>query len=167
MGRGPRIGGSDVTPEQARAIGRACSVFALRRATRAVTQLYDDVLRPTGLRATQYSVLAVIRASEPATQTEIARTAQMDATTLTRALRPLEREGLVRVRLGATDRRQRVVSLTAKGKRRLTRATAYWEKAQEELSQRYGTVAVRELVGALHAAARATKHGSPHPPRSH
>lgn len=133
-------------------------MFALRRATRAITQLYDEVMRPSGLRATQFSILAAIRALEPATQTEIARIAQMDSTTLTRVLRPLEREGLVRVRTGDTDRRQRVVSLTPKGSRRLSRARVLWEAAQHELARRLGDAQMDALVGSLHTAARAVRH---------
>lgn len=147
----------DVTPSDARRIGKECSVFALRRATRAITQLYDEALRPVGLRATQFSVLAVVRAFEPAPQSELARLAQMDGTTMTRALRPLEREGLVRIRPGTEDRRQRVVSLTAKGRRRLAAAHGLWERAQEHLMERFGEGETRELVRSLHEAARSVR----------
>jgi DNA-binding MarR family transcriptional regulator len=146
-----------LTPDRAREIGRACSHFALRRATRAITRLYDDMLRPTGLRATQFTVLAVVRASEPATQSEIARIAQLDATTLTRAIRPLERKGLVRVAAGRSDRRHRVVSSTAKGRRLLHAASQYWDRAQAELAKRMGDDEMQELVAMLHRTARATK----------
>jgi len=149
--------GSEVSAADARRIGRSCSVFALRRATRAITQLYDDALRPVGLRATQFSVLAVVRAFEPAPQKELARLAQMDGTTMTRALKPLEREGLVRIQPGATDRRQRVVSLTPKGRRRLAKAHALWEGAQAQLMDRFGEDPTRDLVRSLHDAARAAR----------
>lgn len=148
---------SELTPERAREIGRACSHFALRRATRAITRLYDDILRPTGLRATQFTVLAIVRASEPATQNEIARIAQLDATTLTRAIRPLERRGLVRIAPGRTDRRHRIVTSTAKGRRLLLAASSYWERAQTELAARMGDDEMLSLVAALHRTASATK----------
>ena len=149
----------ELTPERAKEIGRACSHFALRRATRAITRLYDDVLRPTGLRATQFTVLAVVRASEPATQSEIARLAQLDATTLTRAIRPLEREGLIRVAPGRTDRRHRVVTSTAKGRKLLLAASRYWERAQAELAKRMGDDEMLDLVAALHRTVSSTKRG--------
>ena len=149
--------GSEVTATDARQIGQECSVFALRRATRAITQLYDDALRPVGLRATQFSVLAVVRAFEPAPQKDLARLAQMDGTTMTRALKPLEREGLVRIRPGDTDRRQRLVSLTPKGRRRLAKAHVLWKGAQAQLMERFGEHPTRELVRSLHDAARAAR----------
>lgn len=152
--------GDELTPDRAREIGRACSHFALRRATRAITRLYDDLLRPTGLRATQFTVLAIVRAAEPATQNEIARIAQLDATTLTRAIRPLERKGLVRIAPGRTDRRHRVVTSTAKGRRLLLTASSHWERAQAELAKRMGDGEMLELVAMLHRTARATKRHS-------
>ena len=90
---------------------RDCTCFNLRKATRAVTQFYDDALRPTGLRVTQFSLLGVIDAFGTASITELAPEAVMDRTTLTRNLAVLEDEGLIRVEQG-DDARVRQVSLT-------------------------------------------------------
>src|SRR5919106_4818042 len=81
-----------------------CACFNLRKATRAVTQLYDDALRPSGLRCTQFSLLTLLRASGTVAMTELAEDAVMDRTTLARNLDILEREGLVRVRPGEDAR---------------------------------------------------------------
>jgi DNA-binding MarR family transcriptional regulator len=123
--------------------------FALRRTLRAIAQRYDDELRGCGLRATQFTVLAVIRALEPATQNEIARRAEMDATTLTRALRPLERAGLIVVREGPSDRRQRIVRSTRRGRCALQHAARRWENTQRELHEKAGPSELRALVAAL------------------
>src|SRR6476659_8600571 len=91
-------------------IGQACACFHLRRATRALTQLYDDALRPAGVRTTQFTLLNAIRIAGPATVRRLATTVVMDRTTLTRDLRPLERQGLVLIEPGE-DRRERKVDL--------------------------------------------------------
>src|SRR5688572_31775668 len=79
---------------------QCCTCFNLRKAARAVTQLYDDILRPSGLRATQFSLLMLIRGAGRLQLTELAEAAVMDRTTLKRNLALLEREGLVRIEPG-------------------------------------------------------------------
>ena len=151
--------GDDPTPaltrSGARQIAGTCVHFALRRTLRAVAQRYDARLRTCGLRATQFTVLAVIRALEPATQNEIARRAEMDATTLTRALRPLERAGLIVVREGPSDRRQRVVRSTRRGRHVLHLAAREWEGTQRELADEAGAREIRALLSALDACREA------------
>ena len=94
--------------------GLECACFSLRKAARAVTQLYDDALKPARVLATQLPLLATSARLERATVTKLAEAMVMDRTTLTRNLRPLERDGLLRTEPGA-DRRVREVSLTKKG----------------------------------------------------
>src|SRR4051812_38930012 len=88
-----------------------CTCFNLRKAARAVTQLYDEVMRPTGLRATQFSLLSVVWIAGRISITALAEAAVMDRTTLKRNLELLERAGLVRIQPGE-DARVREVSLT-------------------------------------------------------
>ncbi len=101
--------------------GRACACFNLRKATRMVTQLYDEALKPAGVRATQMMVLGATSSAGPISVNRLADRIVMDRTTLTRNLKPLLRDGLIRVRPG-NDLRVREVSLTAKGRKTLDRA---------------------------------------------
>ena len=111
---------------------RQCACFNLRKAARAVTQRYDDHLRPTGLRITQFSLLTVLAVMEKATITELAERAVMDRTTLKRNLELLEEQGLVRIRPGE-DARVREVTLTRLAHQRLAEAFPYWRAAQMEM----------------------------------
>lgn len=135
-----------------------CTCFNLRKATRAVTQYYDDVLRPSGLRATQFSLLMVLRAAGPLRLTELAEMAVMDRTTLKRNLDLLERERLVRVEPGE-DARVREVSLTDAAGRRLEAALPYWEQAQARITSSLGRGRQERLLGDLSAAVAAAIPG--------
>jgi DNA-binding MarR family transcriptional regulator len=106
-----------------------CTCFNLRQAARAVTQVFDEALKPAGLRATQFSLLAVLSKINSATITQLSQFMVMDRTTLTRNLKPLESLGWVQIVPGE-DRRQRTVSLTSKGQETLAKALPFWKKAQ-------------------------------------
>lgn len=116
---------------------RQCACFNIRKAARAVTQRYDDHLRPTGLRATQFSLLTALAVMEKATISELAEQAVMDRTTLKRNLELLEEQGLVRIRPGE-DARVREVSLTRAAHQRLVEALPYWQAAQLEMIRSLG-----------------------------
>jgi DNA-binding MarR family transcriptional regulator len=133
-----------------------CTCFNLRKAARAVTQYYDDGLRPSGLRATQFSLLMVLRAAGPLRLTDLADQAVMDRTTLTRNLRLLERERLVRIAAGA-DARVREVSLTEAAGRRLDAALPLWERAHAEVTGRLGRSRQERLLADLSAAVEAAR----------
>ena len=106
-------------------------------AARAVTRAYDEMLRPTGLRATQLSVLVAVATGEAASIAALAEVLGMDRSTLTRNLGPLESEGLVK--LGNEGwRRSRSLEITMKGEARLEEALPLWKKAQEMLKGRIG-----------------------------
>src|SRR5215472_15589070 len=106
-----------------------CACFDLRKATRAVSLLYDDCLRPLGLNITQYSLLRVIESEAQISVTTIGRYMVMDRTSVTRALVPLERDGLVRSNAGK-DKRTRMIFLTKKGAKLLASARPLWNEAQ-------------------------------------
>lgn len=110
-----------------------CVCNKARRAARAVTRLYDEALAPTGLRITQYSLLRMMLRLGPQSITAVAEGTGLDRTTLARNLRPLQAEGLVAFGPGA-DQRERRITVTAKGRRRVERATPYWEQAQARIS---------------------------------
>ncbi len=114
-----------------------CVCFNLRKTARWVTQLYDDALRPTGLRATQFSLLSVTRHLGTATINQLADVMVMDRTTLTRNLKPLESLGYLRIHPGK-DRRQREVTLRAAGSKVLDQAMPLWEEIQTHVVQSLG-----------------------------
>ena len=114
-----------------------CACFNLRKASRAITHLYDEMLRPAGLRTTQFTLLVATKMLEPITVTRLAKIGVMDRTTLTRNLRPLEKQGLVQIALGK-DQRTRVVTLTPEGQKALARAFPLWKKAQARVIKELG-----------------------------
>ena len=115
-----------------------CACFNLRKAARAITHLYDEMLRPTGLRTTQFTLLVATKMLEPITVTRLAKIGVMDRTTLTRNLRPLEKQGLIQIALGK-DQRTRVVRLTPEGQKALARAFPLWKKTQARVIKELGT----------------------------
>jgi len=121
-----------VSPDRA-----ACNCFALRQAARHVTQIYDRHLAKEGLRATQYSVLAKLDRLERVSIRELAKAMVMDRTTLGRAIRPLERDGLLTIGPG-DDGRTRSLRLTPAGEARLKAAATRWRDAQEEFERAFG-----------------------------
>jgi DNA-binding MarR family transcriptional regulator len=147
--------------EKSLKIGHSCACFHLRRATRALTQLYDDALRSAGLRTTQFTLLNAIRIAGPITVRRLAAAVVMDRTTLTRDLRPLERDGLISVEPGE-DRRERKVDLTTKGEQLIRRALPLWEQAQTQVAENLGHVRLRRLLSDLAAATALTRAGKKH-----
>jgi DNA-binding MarR family transcriptional regulator len=114
-----------------------CACANLRRAARAVTALYDDELRPGGLRSTQYVLLQVLAEAGKMTQGEIGRLLAIDSTTLTRSLALMVRRGLLESQRGS-DRRERIWVLTAAGRRELQRLERYWKRAEARLKKALG-----------------------------
>jgi DNA-binding MarR family transcriptional regulator len=127
------------------ALARQCNCLAIRQAARHVSQFYDQLLAPSGLRATQFAILSRLQRGGPMTINELAAKLVMDRTTLGRNLLPLEREELVEIGPGATDRRRREVRLSAAGAARLAGARRGWAQAQ----QRFDTVFGPERAAAL------------------
>lgn len=115
----------------------SCVCFNLRKVTRAVTQLYDEMLRPAGLRGTQFSLLVAVRMAGPVGVTRLAELTVMDRTTLTRNLELLQKQGLIEVAAGA-DRRSRIVILTAAGNGAIAEALPFWKKAQSHVVNSLG-----------------------------
>ena len=122
-----------------------CMCASLRRASRALSQLYDDALRPLGLRATQFTVLQALSLAGKVSQGELGQLLVMDSTTLTRTLRILSAQGWIENRPGE-DRRERLLRLTSAGHHQLKRATTRWERAQARLRSRLGDVRWHELL---------------------
>lgn len=142
----------------ARIMAKTCICFSARQAARAVTQMYDDALRPAGIRSTQLALLNAIRLLGPLRVKRLASAVVIDRTTLTRSLRLLEKEGLVQIEAGA-DLRERNVRLTAAGEERLDQAFPLWEAAQTEVAKRLGRdnlTRLQEMLRTLTASTRKT-----------
>ncbi len=135
-------------PESALAAPKpaGCSNFKLRQLTRRVTQLYDAELAKAGLKTTQYSLLSHVLKLGPIRPADLAHAMGMDASTLTRNLKPLLAQGWLNLNAGV-DGRSRLVEITAAGRERRAQAQRHWKNAQTALNQRLGL----PRVAALHA----------------
>ena len=125
-----------------------CTCANLRRATRLVTQVYDSALRPAGLRATQFTMLAVLAKRGQLRQSDYADALVMDGTTLTRNLKPLLKNDWIRIDRD-TDQRVRLISITKSGQAVLDKAMPLWRQAQEKFVGGLGTTQWPDLLEAL------------------
>jgi DNA-binding MarR family transcriptional regulator len=114
-----------------------CVCTSLRRATRAVTRLYDRELREVSLRSTQFTLLQALHLVGTITQGDLGSLLSLDSTTLTRSLQPLVDAGWVNSERGE-DRRERHLRLTASGERKFQDALPSWRRAQKQLQRTIG-----------------------------
>ena len=126
-----------------------CSCTSLRKASRRVSQLYDAILAPSGLRITQRAILNHISRAGTPSVGELAADLVMDRGALAHNLKPLERDGYVRQGVHPHDRRNRVVSLTEKGRAKLRDSELLWARAQKKFDKAYGSSAAATLREAL------------------
>lgn len=128
-----------------------CACFNLRKASRVVTRHFDEILKPSGLLITQFTILVAVAMAKSGTIDELAEILVMDRTTLTRNLKPLEREEWLKSESGQ-DRRTRVISLTPNGEAALALALPLWKQAQtvveEVLGQQRWNVLLSHLAEA-------------------
>ena len=153
----PAVGETDVA-------ALLCACATVRRASRAVTQLYDSWLRPHGIEGPQFALLATLDRFGGCTQSTIGHRFDLDKTTLSRNLRLMHRKGWIAVAAGA-DARERRVMLTPAGRRRLESARPAWRKAQEQLQSSMSADQWNEMLsvfdGVTHAA-RVARRGDSH-----
>ena len=121
-----------------------CSSFKLRQLSRRVSQHFDHIVGAAGLKTTQYSLLSHIVKLAPVRPGELAAQMEMDASTLTRNLRPLVDQGWVLVGAGA-DGRSRCVTITPAGRAKRVEAQREWKRAQTALNARLGAASVARL----------------------
>jgi DNA-binding MarR family transcriptional regulator len=126
----------------------ACACGRLRRATRALTQLYDDLLAPAGLRVTQFSLLRTLQRDGTLRINELAARLLLDRTALSRNLDPLVDQGLVDIVRGH-DARTREVAISRKGATVLKAAMPHWERAQSEVTRHLGAAKLDALLSTL------------------
>ena len=152
-------GGTTLTPGQDRGRLSPCVCNTLRMVTRVVTQLYDDCLRPSGLRVTQFSILAAIARLGEASLKQLEDELAIDQTTLTRSLSLLERAGVIE-RASHPDGRIKAMRLTGRGRRALEEARPLWAQAQGKVLRAMGTRAwadARQRLTRLHHVAVKTR----------
>ena len=134
-----------------------CACFDLRRATRAISRMYDDFLRDAGLNITQFSLLRLICVEKDLSISTLGRYMVMDRTSITRALAPLERDRLIYSRTGA-DKRIRIISVTNKGRKLVESAEPKWRQAQEALMDTIGEDRWRAMSTVLRNTTRMVRH---------
>jgi DNA-binding MarR family transcriptional regulator len=133
-----------------------CNGTALRKATRRVSQLYDAVLAPCGLRSTQRSILIHIARAGTPTMGELAAALVLDRSALAHNLKPLERDGFVAVVVDAADKRNRLVTLTAAGRAKLAESQGLWRQAQHRFEASFGAEQASALRQSLAVISSAT-----------
>jgi DNA-binding MarR family transcriptional regulator len=134
-----------------------CTCFNLRKATRVVTQLFDDAMQPTGLRATQFTLLAAISSTGAIAISQLSKVLVMDRTTLTRNLKPLETKRLIKIVPGE-DRRTRTLTLTDKGRKTYENSLPFWRQAQSEVIERLTVKRWKDLLKQLDQAVSVLGH---------
>lgn len=135
-----------------------CNALALRKASRYVTGVYDQALSAAGLRVTQFSILYKLAALGALTVNRMAAELVMDRTTLTRNLKPLERDALVASGPSATDRRERIISLTPAGQAKMDAVLPLWRQAQQTFEHHFGPARANDLRVLLQAVVDSGLH---------
>ncbi len=143
--------GERLPTETTHRIRDACLCLHTQRAARALARHFDQVLRPVGLTNGQFSLLNALNRRTPPSIAPVANLLAMDRTTLTAALKPLVRRGLVIVEADPDDRRSRLLRLTNEGHRRLAQAAPLWDHAHAAIEARLGQQpeALRKALAAL------------------
>jgi DNA-binding MarR family transcriptional regulator len=132
-----------------------CIATAMRKASRRLSQLYDDALAPSGLRTTQYAILSELerRSKKLPTMRELAHAMVMDRSALGHNLRPLERDGLIALEKSNEDRRRCHVVVTSQGRAEHREAKRLWQTAQVRFEEVYGKSKAADLRTILLAIA--------------
>jgi DNA-binding MarR family transcriptional regulator len=134
----------------------ACNCFAVRQAARHVTKLYERHLADAQLTSAQFSILGALDEAGPMAMADLASVLVMDRTTLLRAMKPLQREDLLKSTPSREDPRQLLFALSPAGERKLKQAVPLWNKAQEEFEAEVGQREAAQLRRSLLALAKRT-----------
>lgn len=145
---------TDTIFEQGMSAG-ICTCGELRKAARAITLLYDNAFKSSGLLSTQFNVLQAIYNIDSMRISDLANKLGMDRTTLTRNLSVLEREGFIKISQGK-DHRARIVTTTQKGRTSVTKTISLWNEVQRKVKDQMGESAWRELMQNLGQLLRVT-----------
>ena len=128
-----------------------CLCLHMQRAARNLARIFDDVLRPLDLTNGQFSLLMSLNRPQPPGMKDVASLLAMDRTTLTAALKPLERRGLVVIEPDPQDKRSRLLSLTPEGHRLLNEAFPLWQQTHAEIEKDFAEGEVDKLRDHLRA----------------
>jgi DNA-binding MarR family transcriptional regulator len=131
-----------------RQVPLTCMGLHVRRASRILTQAYNEALRPVGLVSSQFTLLVAINLMGATAIGTLAQQLFTDQTTLTRNLKLLATKGLIKIESGE-DRRVRIVSLTDRGSEVLAQALPLWEQVQSDLADRFGSSKWQTLLSLL------------------
>ncbi|WP_029247509.1 MarR family winged helix-turn-helix transcriptional regulator [Schlesneria paludicola] len=148
---------SEPTPPSVRT---PCLCHALRKASRAVSRVYDDEMRSVGLRTTQFSLLVYLSRIGEVRQGDLGELMLLEDTTVTRNIRPLLNSGWVTIRAG-TDRREKLVAITAAGRSKLLEAQPAWTRAQSRMKSVLPEDQWQNLVNVLPDVAQAAAKLAP------
>jgi len=132
----------------------ACNCFATRQAARHITRLYERHLSTANITSAQFSILVALSQQSRMNMSELASALVMDRTTLLRAIKPLQRDGLVMSKPGSRDTRQLVFTLSTVGRRKLKQAQRHWQAAQREFESQVGAKRATRMRRDLLALAR-------------
>ncbi|MEE9413568.1 MAG: MarR family winged helix-turn-helix transcriptional regulator [Methylococcales bacterium] len=133
-------------------IPSSCLDYNLRKASRIAAQHYEEVMKSCGLRNTQFSLLVATCLMDKPLITDLAHTLAMDRTTVSRNVKPLQRDGLLSIVPGV-DKRSRHIVLTEAGRQRLLQAIPLWQKAHQSLQQKVGMENAQQLLTTLNTFA--------------
>ncbi|MFT8315862.1 MAG: MarR family winged helix-turn-helix transcriptional regulator [Clostridium sp.] len=128
---------------------KGCACGNLRKTTRVITQFYDKILQPTGLRSTQFSLLTNILVHENISVSELGVKLLMDQTTVTRNIEILRKKGYITVTKEDDDSRRKSISITNDGEKKLEEAIPLWEVAQSKIEQGIGAENFQEFLKTL------------------
>ena len=157
----------EARPKRAAKIVRLpCACASLRRTARLVTHVYEQALRPAGIRAAQFTLLQALKLAPGISQKELAELLGIDSTTLTRTLALLRRRGWLNAEPGA-DRRALRLELTRAGEKQYQQAFPYWQSAQKQLKQVLGEANWNKIMDAVMLTAEAAQCGTREPHSRH
>ena len=152
MSNGPH-GACDLGYDVTLMVRDNCLCLHVQRAARALARRFDEAFRPFDLTNGQFSLMMSLNRPEPPTLGSVASLLAMDRTTLTAALKPLERRGLIKVAIDKEDRRSRRLALTAKGRALLAKAMPVWTATHAEVDREIAPHSPDELRAGLRALA--------------
>jgi DNA-binding MarR family transcriptional regulator len=146
----------DVPFETTHLVRDTCLCLHAQRAARALARRFDEALRPAGITSGQFSLLNALNRPKPPSVGPVAQLLAMDRTTLTAALKPLERDGLVAISRDPEDRRNRLLLLTEKGREALSSAVPIWRDLHSTLEAELPELEPEALRGALRRLSQAS-----------
>ena len=133
-------------------VGANCACFAIRKASRVITQHYDHYLARVGIKTTQFTLLNAIGANKSISMNALANGLSMDRTTLTRNLKPLQEQGFIALNTSPEDKRVKLFTLTPAGKKLVTAAIRHWRKAHADFLEIVGDTRWKRIAQDLNAA---------------